>query len=107
MRHLIRGRKHSITGTSLVASRQESTRKDEKQGLCTTGLAKQAILRGLGWRETTRPQGIQEALESAHITPQMTIETLETLDATKAAGPDELKNRVGRGSGRPLKHKPE
>ena len=29
-----------------------------------------------------------------NITPKMTIETLGTLDATKAAGPDEINNRV-------------
>jgi hypothetical protein len=29
-----------------------------------------------------------------NITPQMTIESLGTLDATKAAGPDEMNNRV-------------
>jgi hypothetical protein len=31
---------------------------------------------------------------SLNITPQMTIETLGTLDATKAAGSDESNNRV-------------
>jgi hypothetical protein len=31
---------------------------------------------------------------SFNITPQITIDTLGTSDATKAAGPDELNNRV-------------
>ncbi len=45
-------------------------------------------LKNMDFKEFKQP------LTTHNITPQMTIETLGTLDATKAAGPDELNNRV-------------
>jgi hypothetical protein len=59
---------------------------------------------GIPWRLVlrTRPQGIKRIID----TPQMTIKTLGTLDASKPAEPDQLNNKDLK-EARPLQYKPK
>ncbi len=83
----------------MVASRQQSTRKDKKKEVSIPpDFLSKEFREVWGGEEQPDLKEFKEPLTThnigLNITPQMTIETLGTLDATKAAGPDELNNRV-------------
>ncbi len=104
----------------MVASHQQSTRKDEKQGsLITTGIAKQGISRGLVFIETTRPQGIQGVLDDTQHWPQHHAtndnRNAQDIGCDQSCGtgrveqqsPERSTISLRGGGGRPFQHKPK
>jgi hypothetical protein len=77
-----------------VASRQPSERETKNNEVTIVPNLLSKEFHGVSGEDQPDLKEFKEPLTTNNITPQMTIETLGTLDATKKAGPDELNNRV-------------